>query len=37
MRETGERTAREQARAVYQKAGVAGRAELSGWFIEDLM
>jgi len=37
VRETGERTAREQARAVYKKAGVAGRAELSAWFIEDLL
>jgi len=37
VRATGERTAREQARAVYRKGGVAGRAELSAWFIEDLL
>ncbi len=37
VRETGERTAREQARTVYRKAGVAGRAELSAWFLEDLL
>ena len=37
VRNTGERTAREQAGAIYKKAGVAGRAELSAWFIEDLL
>jgi DNA-binding CsgD family transcriptional regulator len=37
VRDTSERTAREQARAVYKKAGLAGRAELSAWFIEDLL
>lgn len=37
VRDTSERTGREQARAVYKKAGVAGRAELSAWFIEDLL
>ena len=37
VRGTGERTARDQARSVYRKAGVAGRAELSAWFIEDLL
>lgn len=37
VRDTSERTGREQARAVYKKAGVAGRAELSAWFIEDLI
>ncbi len=37
VRQTGERTAREQARAVYKKSGVVGRAELSAWFIEDLL
>lgn len=35
VRATTERTARDQARAVYRKAGVAGRAELSAWFLED--
>jgi DNA-binding CsgD family transcriptional regulator len=37
VRGTSERTAREQARAIYRKAGIAGRAELSAWFIEDLL
>jgi DNA-binding CsgD family transcriptional regulator len=37
VRGTGERTAREQARAVYRKGGVGGRAELAAWFIEDLL
>lgn len=37
VRGTSERTGREQARAVYKKSGVAGRAELSAWFIEDLL
>ena len=37
VRGTSERTGREQARAVYKKAGVAGRAELSAWFIEDFL
>lgn len=37
VRSTSERTTREQARAVYKKAQVAGRAELAAWFIEDLL
>lgn len=37
VRDTSERTNREQARAVYRKARVGGRAELSAWFIEDLL
>lgn len=37
VRGTAERTSREQARAVYRKAGVNGRPELSAWFIEDLL
>lgn len=36
-RATGERTVREQARAVYRKAGLAGRSELSAFFLEDLL
>lgn len=32
-----ERTARQHATSVYQKAGVGGRAELSAYFLEDLM
>lgn len=37
VRGTGERTVREQARAVYQKAGLANRAALSAFFLEDLL
>jgi DNA-binding CsgD family transcriptional regulator len=37
VRGTSERTTREQARRAYAKAGVAGRAELSAFFLEDLM
>lgn len=36
-RETTERTARQQALALYHKAGLAGRAELSAFFLEDLL
>jgi DNA-binding CsgD family transcriptional regulator len=32
-----ERTVRQHAGAVYEKAGLAGRAELSAWFLRDLM
>lgn len=37
LRETSERTVRHQALAVYRKAGLAGRAELSAFFLEDLL
>ncbi|SRR6056297_1578011 len=37
VRGTGERTVREQARAIYRKAGLAGRSELSAFFLEDLL
>jgi len=37
VRQTGERTVREQARAIYRKAGLAGRSELSAFFLEDLL
>jgi len=36
-RGTSERTAREQARAVYRKSGLGNRAELSAFFLEDLL
>jgi DNA-binding CsgD family transcriptional regulator len=36
-RGTSERTAREQALSVYRKAGLAGRAELAAFFLEDLL
>lgn len=37
VRGTSERTARKQARAVYKKAGLDGRAALSAFFLEDLL
>ncbi len=37
VRGTAERTARQQALAVYRKAKLAGRAELSAFFLEDLL
>jgi DNA-binding CsgD family transcriptional regulator len=37
MRGSSERTVREQARAVYAKAGLNGRAALSAYFLEDLL
>ncbi len=37
IRATSERTVREQARVLYRKAGLAGRSELSAFFLEDLL
>lgn len=37
VRGTSEKTARQQALSVYRKAGLAGRAELSAFFLEDLL
>jgi len=37
VRSTSERTARDQARAVYRKGGLSGRSELSAFFLEDLL
>lgn len=37
LRETSERTIREQARAVYRKSGLAGRSSLAAFFLEDLL
>lgn len=37
VRHTSERTIREQARALYRKAGISGRASLSAFFLEDLL
>ena len=37
IRGASERTVREQARALYRKAGLAGRSELSAFFLEDLL
>ncbi|TVZ41890.1 regulatory LuxR family protein [Alteromonadaceae bacterium 2753L.S.0a.02] len=37
VRATSERTVREQARSLYYKAGLSGRAALSAFFLEDLL
>lgn len=37
LRGASERTVREQARALYRKAGITGRSELSAFFLEDLL
>jgi DNA-binding NarL/FixJ family response regulator len=37
VRATSERTIRAQARSVYSKAGLTGRASLSAFFLEDLL
>jgi DNA-binding NarL/FixJ family response regulator len=37
VRATSERTVRAQARALYSKAGLTGRAALSAFFLEDLL
>ncbi|HEY8158616.1 MAG TPA: LuxR C-terminal-related transcriptional regulator [Methylobacter sp.] len=37
VRNASERTVRDQARAIYRKSGVAGRTELSAFFLEDLL
>jgi DNA-binding CsgD family transcriptional regulator len=37
LRETSERTVRQQALAIYRKGGIAGRAELSAFFLEDML
>jgi DNA-binding CsgD family transcriptional regulator len=37
VRDTTERTVRQQSLAIYRKAGLAGRAELAAFFLEDLL
>jgi DNA-binding NarL/FixJ family response regulator len=37
VRRVSEATARQQARAVYKKAGLSGRNELAAFFLEDLL
>lgn len=37
LRDTSERTVREQSRAIYRKSGVQGRAAFSAFFMENLM
>jgi DNA-binding CsgD family transcriptional regulator len=36
LRDTSERTVRQQSLAIYRKADLAGRAELAAFFLEDL-
>ncbi len=36
-RRTSERTVRQQALAIYRKAGLSGRAELAAFFLQDLL
>jgi len=37
VRNTSERTARQQSLVIYKKSGMAGRAEFSAFFLEDLL
>ena len=37
LRETSERTIRQQASMLYKKSGLSGRAQLSAFFLEDLL
>ena len=37
VRESSERTVRQQARAIYAKANLSGRAALSAFFLEDML
>lgn len=37
LRQTSERTVREQSRAIYRKAGLSGRSSLAAFFLEDLL
>ena len=37
LRNTQEKTVRQQASSIYKKAGVSGRHSFSAWFIEDIL
>ena len=37
LRQTSERTVRQQSLGVYRKGGISGRAELAAFFLEDLL
>ena len=37
LRQTSERTVREQSRALYRKSSLSGRSSLSAFFLEDLL
>src|SRR5213593_86931 len=37
LRQTSERTVRQQALAIYRKSGLNGRSDLAAFFLEDLL
>jgi len=37
VRDTQEKTVRQQASSIYKKAGISGRHAFSAWFIEDIL
>ena len=37
LRDTAEKTVRQQASAIYKKAGVSGRHTFAAWFMEDFL
>jgi DNA-binding NarL/FixJ family response regulator len=37
VRNTKEKTIRQQASTIYRKSNVAGRHEFSAWFFEDML
>jgi len=37
VRNTQEKTVRQQASSIYKKAGISGRHAFSAWFIEDIL
>jgi DNA-binding CsgD family transcriptional regulator len=37
VRQTQEKTVRQQASSIYGKSGVSGRHAFSAWFIEDIL
>jgi DNA-binding NarL/FixJ family response regulator len=37
LRQTSERTVRQQALSIYRKAGLSGRTDLAAFFLEDLL
>jgi DNA-binding NarL/FixJ family response regulator len=37
MRQTSERTVRQQALSIYRKSGLTGRSDLAAFFLEDVL
>ena len=37
VRQTSERTVRQQAQSIYRRSSLGGRAELAAFFLEDLL